>query len=183
MDSTKSSTEQQQQPQTQTKTYPMVSPSTLASAASIESGGAKDSNTSTTTERALPLAHTRRSSHHYESDLAHHLRRASGEAPTAELKDLQKKFHQRRESYNREDQKHAQYAYIMGKDEKEKEQAQLVRRACVSVLGGAGVIFCLRFLLPMRSGHCSFLLMLMSLPLNGYDPVSQSVSQFSLVSE
>ena len=117
MDSTKSSS--QEEPQTKTK---KVSPS----AAIIESGGAKDSNTSTA-EDTLPASLARRSSHHYESDLAHHLRRASGEAPSAELEDLQRKFHQRRESYNREDQKHVQYAYIMGQNEKEKAKPEAAK--------------------------------------------------------
>jgi len=121
MESVKSSSQEQQKQQKQAQTK-MVSPSALASAAVVESGGARGSANASAADggdNILPGPPARRSSHHYESDLAHHLRRASGEVPAA---DLQKRFHQRRESFNREDQKHAQYAYILGESEKQKEQ-------------------------------------------------------------
>jgi len=104
-------------------TSSMVPQSKLASAAAITESApeAKDTNTTSTTEDFVPLQLARRSSHNYEHDSAEFF---SGPRHTAENRDevAIPKFHTRRESFNREDQKRMGYAHLYLSNEEKKKK-------------------------------------------------------------
>ncbi|KAF8544894.1 hypothetical protein BDD12DRAFT_800868 [Trichophaea hybrida] len=104
-------------------TASMVPQSKLASAAAIAESApeAKDTdskNHTPITEEWVSPQLARRSTHHYEHDAAEFF---GGPRHTAEEEQAIPKFHTRRESFNREDQKRLHYLYLMAEEERKKK--------------------------------------------------------------
>lgn len=109
----------------------MASPSKLASVALIteSTGGGNNSNNAPTEQFTAPPL-VRRSTHNYEHDSAEFFggRRHTSEDPQlssekpAGADEMQRAFHNRRQSFDREDQKRLQYEYLLRKGEENQKK-------------------------------------------------------------